>query len=279
MFLFFFCNILLCLSSIYGKVDLEKKRSQFVPANSDKLLFGKFWSSIRGVYVQNKLNEAIAERRAEIEWIKEHWRERILYFQQGPSQEFYDEIDQIIQPGRLERIHAGEGSAYFLFDLTGNPHFVVKPIDEDLLCLNNCKYYGNPLNSVSMRVRMHIPLYRSHQTDVMAYEFAKEILDLPNITPKTVMSIVFSPIFFDLSDLLEGKEKEDFLCIGGKPDKEKLCSVQAFISNASNMVEIVGNWLDADLSDEDIESRLDQDDFEDAILFVWTTYDNDAHAG
>jgi hypothetical protein len=250
----------------------------FIPAESDWLHFGRIWPSIRDSCQQNEINALIRARRVEIKEIKEHWRDRISDLETGSLKEFYKEIDAAKQAGQFKRIDEGGGSAYLLLDEQEKPRFIVKPIDEDLLCLNNCKFYGNPFNLESIRVRSHIPLYRSHQTDALSYEVAC-IIDLPKITPKAIIGIVNSPLFFDLSDISKGKEKEEFLEAAGTPDKEKLCSIQEFISNAPNLIEIVENWLNEELSEDEIASRIDRNDFEDANIFVWTIYDNDAHAG
>ncbi|HSX03905.1 MAG TPA: hypothetical protein VLG76_04165 [Rhabdochlamydiaceae bacterium] len=256
----------------------SKSDDQFVLKTSDRLHFGRLWDQIRDLHDEDLLLSTILKRRKEIAAIKEHWRSKVDNFKSGYDAPFYEKIENSIKEGTLAASKEGFGAAYFLFDQQKNPCFVIKPIDEDILCLNNRKYYASPYNDYRFRVRLDIPLYRSAQAEALSYAVAQEI-GLSHMTPKTIISIVKSENFFDISDLLTGMEKELFLQEAGYPDKEKLCSIQEYIPNMKELFELVHDWIDRDLSDEEIQNSINQNDFEDVMILIWTTYDTDAHAG
>jgi hypothetical protein len=64
----------------------------------------------------------------------------------------------------------------------------------------------------------------------------------------------------------------------GLPDKEKLCSIQEFIPNMTALFALIQDWIDEKLSDEEVLQSINQNDFEDAMIFIWLIFDNDAHA-
>ena len=53
--------------------------------------------------------------------------------------------------GKLIPSSLGCGSAYFLLDSTGTARYVVKPVDEDVFCLNN-RELGSIFNDLQHRV-------------------------------------------------------------------------------------------------------------------------------
>ena len=73
-------------------------------------------------------------------------------------------------------------------------------------------------------------------------------------------------------------DKENVMKIIGNPDFEKLCSVQEYVPNSIVMLDKIYEWIQK--GDEDLmRNSICPEDFEDANLFVWTTYDTDAHPG
>lgn len=243
----------------------------------DWLHFGRMWDKIRKLD-QDLLFEMIFERRKEIAEIKEHWRPKIEAFKTGKDADFYQKIEITLNDGNLVVAADGYGAAYFLMDKDGKPCFVVKPIDEDILCLNNRKQFASPYNDGKFRVRTHIPLYRSPQAEAVSYATAQE-LGLAHMTPKTVLSIISSENFYDISDTLKEGEKAAFLKNAGEPDKEKLCSIQEYIPHMQPLFVLYQQWSEQDLPEEAIVASINQDDIEDAMILVWTLYDTDAHGG
>lgn len=269
MFTFFLSLALTCLPA---------QEEEFQPNPSDRLHFGRFWKQIKLLEKEELLLEAISKRRKEINALKEHWRSKIDHLKTGVDAPFYQQIEKCFEQGSLSVSLKGSGAAYFLLDEQGAPRFVIKPIDEDILCLNNRKNYASPFNDGRFRVRFEIPLYRAAQAEALSYAVARDI-GLDHITPKTVMAIISSGNFFDISDSLEGVEKEVFLQHVGRPDKEKLCSIQEYIPNMMQLYDLAQEWIAHDISDKAIEDSIDQDDFEEAIILIWILYDTDAHAG
>jgi len=260
-------------SVVTGSQDEE-----FRASSSDHLHFGRLWKQIKLLEKQDLLLEMIAKRKKEIAALKEHWRSKVENFKSGTEAHFYQEIEECITQGKIVVSSKGYVAAYFLLDANDHPRFVIKPIDEDILCLNNRKNYASPFNDSRFRVRYDIPLYRSAQAEALSYAVAREI-GLAHMTPKTVISIISHENFFDISDPLEADEKAFFLQHVGSPDKEKLCSIQEYIPNMTQLFELVHEWIDHDVSDQAIEDSINQKDFEDAIILIWSTYDTDAHAG
>lgn len=231
----------------------------------DRFHFGKLWKHLGEFQQEEKLFAAIAERRAEIKSLKEHWKGRLAAEKLGPNAAFYRDIEETLQTGSLIRMEQGAGSAYLLCDEMGMPRFIVKPVDEEILCLNNEKAYGNPLNK--FRARPAIPLYHSAQTSAVVYESAK-LLGLSSITPKSVIDVISSDIFYDISAPACGAEPVA---------KEKLCSVQEYIRGSEEFPTWYRTWLEKGLSHEQIGCFMDQEDFENIQILIWLMYDNDAH--
>lgn len=272
--MYLFLTLVLLFSSLCLEATpfLSKKSStSFVRADSDHLHFGYLWKTIRSQTQGEELYSLIRTRRQEIAALKEHWRP--LISERWTSSPFYAELMQTFYSGTLERIEEGLGSAYLLRDAIGMPRFVIKPVDEDILCLNNYKNFASPFNDFSSRVRDGIPLYRSAQTDRAAYETARA-LGLGEITPVTIMAILSHPLFYDICDVPLSAPAEI-----GTADREKLCSVQHFVTGSLDLFDTVDQWQNEGLSNEEIAGRIDQADFENSILFVWVIYDADAHAG
>ena len=134
---------------------------------------------------------------------------------------------------------------------------------------NNRKECASIYNDVKYRIRDDIPLYQGAQNEVIA-SIQAEMIGTPKIVPKTVMAIIKSNRFYDLTDKIPTYyDRMDYGII-----KEKLCSIQAFVPEAKELHEIL-----SEPGSEDFISKLDQDNFEDANILTWVTYDTDGHAG
>ena len=236
---------------------------------SDFLQIGYLWRVIEPLIDTGELYPLIRKRREEIWAQKEHWRARIAAWQNDPL------IAAIEKCSILRPIEAGAGAAYSLQDMNAIPRFVVKPVDEDIFCLNNHKNCASPFHEDRYRVRPGIPLYRSAQTDAAASRMA-ELMGMPEITPRTIMAILSSSDFFDLSTRLAQDEQLEFLAMTGLPDQEKLCSVQEYFSHTKDLNQLTEGWRDQ-FTMEEIEQAFDQREFERMIIFIWALYDNDAH--
>jgi hypothetical protein len=225
------------------------------------LHFGYFWSQIRPLIEEHSLDAPIEERRREIAALKEYWRP-FIEKERVQDLSTYQSLERALAGGELSSSEEGFGGAYFLRNEEGKPLFVIKPVDEDILCLNNRKGYASPFNERRFRVREEIPLYRSVQTDVLASDLA-ELVGLSQMTPKTFMAIIKDDHFYDLHPLCSYKEK--------------LCSVQFYIPESQELFNLLRDWIDQNWSEEAIEAAIDQRDFEDLNILIWLLYDTDAH--
>jgi hypothetical protein len=214
-------------------------------------------------------------RREELQLQKDHWSS---YIENHHDKAFTQKLNQTLEQGFFAPSDEGCGSAYFLSDKDRNPQFIIKPVDEDIFCLNNRKGYATPFHDTSVRVRDDIPLYRSAQTDAACYVVAKH-LDLTHITPKTMMCLVDSNMFYDLTSCLSSSDRQAFINLTGLADTQKLCSVQEFVPDSSMMMSKIYEWLHTGMSEEEMDSQICPHDFEDANLFLWTTLDTDGHPG
>lgn len=267
--LFFFLSI---AAACYSEA------STFSLSSDDLFCFGKMWTHLGEFQDEHKLYAAIAERRAEIQALKLHWKGQLDAFHQGTDQEFYQKIHQTLQTGILKRLNDGSGAAHLLSDETGTPRFILKPLDGEILCLNNTKHYGNPLNEARFRARPHIPLYHSVQTDALVYACAS-CIGISSIAPKTIIDVITSDVFYDLSERLEGAAQEEFFILAGPADRERLCSVQEYIPHSQEFTAWYRHALSQGLSHEHIAGLVSQEDFESIHLLIWIIYDNDAHPG
>ena len=243
-----------CASISGTQEDLFKS-----PITPDTLHFGTFTRELTPL-TEEELFKIVKQRRIEIQQQKEYWRP------------FIDQVNQ----GQLVPISSGCGSAYYLVDEEGVPLYVVKPVDEDIHCLNNRKEFGSPFSDEDHRARDGIPLYRSAQTDALCSEIAI-LAGLENVTPKASMAIVKNDGFYDITQWLDGEKKEKFIVETQAPDHEKFASIQEYISDTHDLFEMLHTFYKKGLSDEEIASCFDQKDFEEACMFLWLTYDNDGN--
>ena len=269
--------ILLCLCLSFHAKAFEttpfNSESSFSLSPSDQFRFGRFWKTIQPYVVSDQLPDLIQCRREEIRMIKEHWRTPIETCMRPENPQFYETLDSTLQNGNITLVDEGMAGTYFLHDAEGIVQFVIKPVDEGILCLNNRKYYASPLNDPTLRVRPQIPLYKSCQTDALASEIAS-LCNIPQVTPKTIMAIIEEDLFYDLSDNSAFSSTYSHL-----KDKEKLCSVQQYLPVTIELYDAIQIWLENNWNGEQIARLIDQSDFEEAMIFVWLCYDTDAHAG
>jgi hypothetical protein len=240
--------------------------------------FGVFLKELELMKEKDLVFVAIKERIEEIDQQKEHWRSFIEEQKKEGNQDFYSEMASVMIEGKLIPSSSGCGSAYFLLDSAGTARYVVKPVDEDVFCLNNRKEFGSIFNDLQHRVREGIPLYRSAQTDAFCWEIAS-LAGLEKATPKTVMDILSNEGFYDFTYGMGEQEKEKFIEQTGFQNREKLASIQEYVADSQDLIELLHEFYKEDLSDEEIASRFDQRDFEEACMFLWLSYDNDGHGG
>lgn len=240
--------------------------------------YQSFWEGLKDSETAEYIYEEIYQRRNEIKAQKEYWRPKIEEFKRGKEQRFYEELDRVVATGTLEKIEAGCGSTYLLRDDQGAARFIIKPVDEDINCLNNPKEFSNVHNDSATRTRTFIPLYRLAQTDALSYAIA-ELLGYQHLTPKALMGIVAHDSFFDITELAPQELQDAIVTHSGYPDKEKLCSIQEYCPDTKPLMEKIHQWLKEKMGDEEISKLIDKEDFEDVLCFIWLIYDNDANSG
>ncbi len=241
----------------------------------DTLHFGIFLYEHERLKEEGRFYQTIADRREELRRQKEHWIPFVDALKDN-DKEFYNPIDQMLMDGKLIPNPSGAGGAYFLTNSQGESRFIVKPVDEDILCVNNRKEFGSIFNDYNHRVREGIPLYRSAQTDAFCSEMAS-LAGIEGVTPKATMGVIANKGFYDFTQWIDGTDLEKFFNEAGFPDKEKLASIQEFIPDSQDLIELLHSFYQKELSDEEIASQFDQADFEEVCLFLWLTYDNDGH--
>ncbi len=265
------------LRDLLETVEETSTTTSTTPLAVDTLHFGAFLQQLEQCKEQGRLYEMIKERRLELMEQKEHWRP-FVQEEQKKDHEFYADFQKELETGKLIPSPVGNGGAYFLVDPCDQPRYVVKFVEEDIFCLNNAKEYGSPFHDREHRVRDEIPLYRSAQTEAFCCEVAS-LAGIAHTTPKTVMGILFEAVSYDCGDWLEENLKMQFLQTTGRPDPEKLCSIQEFIPEAKHLTELLHEYYVAKLSDAEIAAHFDQSEFEEICLLLWLCYDTDAHGG
>lgn len=257
------------------------------PLTNDDWKFGWAWSQIvHDFSTIESLYDAIRDRRNQIFEIKESWRVYIEAMKRLDA--FYAHLSEIstdlstrgiyqFSKDRLALIADGISGSYLLFDVDGMPRYVVKPIDEDIGCLNNRKHFASPY--IENIIREYIPLYLSAMRETLAYEVARHI-GVGGVVPHTALAILECDAFYDQLDGIHPSERERYeSLIGSLPIREKLCSVQEFVPNSKTLFEGLQDLQSLGLSNDEIEQRIDQSDFEDANILLWTTFDTDGHMG
>ncbi|MBS3903967.1 MAG: hypothetical protein KGZ39_01405 [Simkania sp.] len=247
-----------------------------VPTAADLLHFGRYWPKIEPLVEQGVLEPMIALRRQEILVQTKAWSSFIEEQKKGELAPLYAEIEMLLTIGTIKSHPQGGGGVYFLCDVFGAPRFVIKPEDESILSLNNPKHRGSPFHDPQYRVRDDIPLYHCASTEAIVYDLAVHF-GSTQIVPPTVMCIVNSPIFYDLLNHLEDREREHFLSACGPANPEKLCSIQAYIPDSIDLTHALHEWFEAGLEQTSL-LPIDQEDFEYVNFLLWLTYDADGHS-
>lgn len=227
----------------------------------DRWGFGYFWREIvRKFSTVDQLYNAIQDLHDQIRDLKEKYRPFCTSF---PDGELKPNLDR------------GVSGSYIFMDEAGNPLYVVKPLDEDAGCIHS-DGFATPFSMSPLRANM--PLYLSAMREVLAYQIA-QLIQVGDVVPQTSLGILTSDTFHDFSEQVNLDELKRYLDTVGFADKEKLCSVQEYIPNSKNLFEVLHELQQAGLSDEEIGARFDQENFENANLLLWTTYDTDGHQG
>lgn len=254
--------------SSLSRTNSSMTASSAITLTVDAWAFGSFWPFIQEIcQTSENLYEHIRLRQAEIKEIREAMRPSILLI---PA------IQQVLETGTLSMIPNGISGSYFLLDADGTPHFVIKPLDEDIGAINNPKGYASPF--IDSPLRDGVPLYRSCFREVAAYRMA-EMIGVASIVPRTDFTILQSDQFFDLSQNVRPSEMQRYFDRLGRADKEKLCSVQEFVAESKTLFEAAQDLQSSGLTDEEIEHLIDQEDFENANILLWATGDTDGHFG
>jgi hypothetical protein len=223
--------------------------------------FGFFWPEVISKFSTiEQLYNALQDLHIQIQNIKEEFRSLTL-----PYPEF----------GIESNLNRGVSGSYFLIDEKGERRFILKPLDEDAGCLHS-EGFATPFQMSPLRSNM--PLYLSSMREVLASLIA-ETLGIGEVVPKTSLGIFESDQFHDFSMGISLDELSRYMELCGPVDKEKLCSVQEYVSNSKSLFEAMHEFQMNGLSDEEIANRFDQNQFEDANILLWTTYDTDGHMG
>lgn len=175
--------------------------------------------------------------------------------------------------------HASSGTYYHFVD--GEIQSVIKPIDEDILCLNNPHQPSLP--GVHIPVRPSIPLYHSAERECSAYEISC-LMGL-SIVPPTVMAAIQSPDFYDVCKSIYNGELKELLHLfkmekraaelieeGGVPPSLKICSIRDFVPHATTLHAFL--WDETHSMDD-----VDPNDITAVNLMMWVLGNTDGHTG
>ncbi len=250
--------------------------NQTLDCYDDFLGFGYFWHQICSSFSsKEELYSQIKERKEALLSQKEHFK-TVIEDRKKEDPLFYQEVGEILTRATLVPALRGQGGAYLAIQGPLPPFFLVKPVDESFCCLNNHNLHGSPLLFDWLKPRPDIRFYQSSQVEAMSYD-AAVLLGLAHITPKTILMLVESSHFHDLSDQIPDEGKRDFEKRTGPISKEKLCSIQEYICNAQSLQDKIQSWQAEGYVEEKIFTSVDPQDFENMNILLWTTYDNDAH--
>ncbi len=204
--------------------------------------------------------ESVELRQQEIISFTNYWKP-FTFQEKQKHPEFFSSLQSLLEEGFIYRTEEGDGGAYRVEDSLGRAHFIIKPTDESIYCLNNPKSY--PSSSLEQKARKNIPLYQSAQREAFCYELAL-LSGLEAITPKTYLTTLTLLQFFNFSF---------------DEPLEKLCSIQEYVQDGICLRTLLQNLFSLHLEDKDLEPYFSEEDFALISLFVWLTFDNDAHAG
>jgi hypothetical protein len=252
------------LPSLEELEEEEISTAEAPVAKEDFLHFGREWPKISAELSTEDLFALIEARKKEIL----EQMETMHPIAQMEPLAFQEEVYALFETGSLKPSKLGGGGVYFLCDAIVTPHFVIKPADEAILCLNNSKHRASPYNDKDHRLREYLPLYQSPPTEAAVYLLASEC-GIASCTPETHLMVLSSPQFYDISDRFENGTRVI--------DREKLCSVQRFIPNSIDLNQAMHEWFEAGL-EETQPLPIDQDDYEEVLLLLWLIFDGDGHS-
>lgn len=209
------------------------------------------------------------------------------------SQETKNQVARLLEKGGMKPVAGGKSGVYFLCDATGQPKFVVKPLDEEALALNNPKGDALPYADSEglVRPKAGIPLYQSVQNGALAFGIAK-LIGVERITPRAEALLVQSAVFADITDnVTEGREA--LLAAVGPPDREKLCLVQEFAVDCEELGTVVlsnSRLTQHELMALDYEEQfailskatpddINQEMYEECAILTWVIGEKDGNAG
>ena len=225
--------------------------------------------SVDEAIADEELGEQIIARNNAISAQKEHFRQTVAVESADPRKSrAYSEIDRlpVLKPNV-----GGQGGAYFLCTNDGKPRFVLKPNDEDILCLHNRKKYGMPFFGKEFRIRKDIPTYQSAQNEALGYDIS-QLMGAKDLVPLTVLTIQEREGFHLATD---GADPNLVARLIHPKGKEKLCSAQEFVDGSEDLVDAQENYQKAGGG----ILQINQTSLEFANIFVWVTGDEDAHTG
>lgn len=193
--------------------------------------------AIKDVIHENEWDvmERISAARLKIDGIKQMYRS----LQAGlPKTAMQTEVDMLLATGKMVIAEGGSGGVYFLCDSEGTPKYVIKPVDEALLTINNGKKKASPLFDEDGKgaPKEGIRIYEAVQNADLASK-AAEIFKLSQATPNTEVMILEHPLFHDILDGTVEKESREAKQLEEKmpTTREKVCSVQPFVSGFQDM--------------------------------------------
>jgi hypothetical protein len=246
------------LTSTYYETTLDDESTE--SSSYDTAELGSSSPYFYNPWNTEELAQQIQDKRAQIVEIREKVRGSLSPID---ALENYrsENGTYFIDPEQLALISNGISGSYFLSSETGENLFVVKPLDEDILGLNNPKGFDSPNGEILLAAFREIAVYNT----------AKWI-GVDSISPPTALAILKSDRFHDIMDGSMGPEF-------GPANKEKLCSLQQFVPNSETLFETLQDLQQRGLSDDEINARFDQNDFENCNLLLWVTGDTDGHGG
>lgn len=215
------------------------------------------------------LFKTLVELREKVRVQKEEWRPKLT----------------CVETQALTRVSRASSGVYLMYDQNRDPFLVIKPVDEDIFCLNNPFIPAPPAQNFF--VRSGIPLYQSAQREVAAYQTAHLIGS--SLIPRTMIALVTSNQFFDFTETFREEQWQPFireqrienkveqlLSSTGTPDKEKVCSVREYASHATTLYELIWRFEE---EEEKLMQLIDSNDFEEANILAWITGNKDSHPG
>ncbi len=204
-----------------------------------------------------------------------------------------ERVHTLMREGSIEKVPGGKSGVYFLCDAEGVRRFVIKPSDEEMLTLNNPKLFATPFtrgNDIA-NPRPGVSTYSGVQNEEMATLVA-EHLGIADSTVRSEQMVLTSDTFHDFTDSLTG-DRSEFHELYGAPDREKLCTVQEFIPDASDVGLLLLTSLNKDqdefmsidresrdaLERESLPKNINQTMFEHAVILSLVCGEVDGNAG